>query len=327
MIPPSLSRLSTPAPTTRTGTCGSRFWVNLGESELDPQTGARTCYSDLAQNRVDDDGNGYEDDCRGYNFDAWDPDPIDAHGHGTVVAGIAAAATNNPGHYTDGRYEGIAGMGGSAQVMILRALDAGGRGVPFNIAEAIRYAANNGASVINLSLTLGVNYVPEDRDTLCAAADYARARGLVVVGASGNDSSAWGTAPVSYPAACPGVVAVGASTRSDTRASFSNGGERLDLIAPGEGIFSTLRTGVTAYGSGGSGTSFAAPHVAGAAALARSVRPGLREDEARDLLRRTADDLATPGFDTMTGWGRLNVARLVQAALPPAPIRLPFVAK
>ncbi len=293
-----------------------QMWINPGESEIDSEADARTCAVWIAQNGVDDDGNGYIDDCRGYNFDAGNNDPQDQYGHGTAVAGIAGAATNNRGRHTDGTYEGIAGMGGASRVMAVRAMDAGGRGWPFNIAEAIRYAADNGASVVNLSLTLGT--VPRDEDVvmLCEATTYAIGSGVVVVAASGNDSR-FGLKPVSYPAACPGVIAVGASTREDAPAVFSNAGERLDLIAPGVGITSTLSTSSTAYGLfplSGSGTSFAAPHVAGAAALVRALRPDWTPEEIRNLLRETAYDPDEPGFDPLTGWGRLDAGRAVQRA-------------
>jgi subtilisin family serine protease len=293
-----------------------QMWVNEGESEIDQATGARTCLGGRAQNGVDDDGNGYVDDCLGYNFDGGNTDPQDQFGHGTVVAGIAGAATNNRGSRTDETYEGIAGMGGDSRLMSVRALDASGLGWPFNIAEAIRYAVNNGASVVNLSLTLGTQPNPNDIAMLCAATDYAIANNVLVVAASGNNSR-FSLYPVSYPAACPGVVAVGASAQNDTRADFSNGSDRLDLVAPGVGITSTLRTGTTAYGffpTTGSGTSFAAPHVAGAAALVRALRPAWTPDEVRDLLRQTSRDIADAGFDPLTGWGRLDAGRATERA-------------
>jgi subtilisin family serine protease len=294
-----------------------QMWINPGESEIDPLTGKRTCDSGVAINGQDDDQNGYTDDCRGYNFDQGNSDPGDAYGHGTVVAGIAGAATNNLGHYTSGQFEGIAGMGGAARIMPLRALGADGRGTAFNIAEAIRYAGDEGAQIINLSLTLAVNYNQNDADTLCRATDYAQSKGSLVVGASGNHSQYWAQ-PVSYPAACPGVLAVGASTQADARAYFSDSGSRLDLIAPGEGISSTLMATDTSYGrwaNVGSGTSFAAPHAAGAAALVRSLRPDLSPASVTELLRNTAHDVGDPGFDDATGWGRLDVGRAVAQAL------------
>jgi subtilisin family serine protease len=294
-----------------------QMWINPGESEVDGATGARTCAAGIAKNGVDDDGNGYVDDCLGYNFDGGYNDPQDQFGHGTVVAGIAGAATNNQGSHTDGTYEGVAGMGGASRVMAVRALNAYGWGWPFNIAEAIHYAVNNGASVINLSLTISPPLNPNedpDRDILCAATEYAIARGVVVVGASGNSGS---VTTVRFPAACANVIAVGASASDDTRAYFSNGGMRLDLVAPGVGIYSTMRESDTAYGlfnGTGNGTSFAAPHVAGAAALVRAMRPDWTPGEVRDLLRQTAHDVGEPDFDTLTGWGRLDVARAVQQA-------------
>ena len=255
-----------------------QVWINPGESEIDPATGKRTCSSGIAINGQDDDNNGFTDDCRGYDFDAGDNDPIDVYGHGTAVAGIAGAATNNPGHYTDGKLEGVAGMGGAARIMVVRTLNNNGAGYPYNIADAITYAANEGAGVINLSLTLDVNYNQADADMLCRATDYAQSKGSVVVAASGNHS-AGGIQPVSYPAACPGVLAVGASSQGDTRSWFSDAGSRLDLVAPGEGIFSVLRTSNTAYGrfnGSGNGTSFASPHVAGAAGCSYGPPAGSR---------------------------------------------------
>lgn len=302
-----------------------QIWINPGESEVDPATGKRTCNFGIAINGADDDGNGYDDDCRGYNFDSGTSDPQDVFGHGTAVAGIASAATNNPDPYIAGGYEGIAGMGGATQLMALRAMDSSGRGTPFSIAEAITYAADKGAQVVNLSVTLGVNPVPSDAEILCRATSYAQARGALVVGASGNHSNAETVSAVSYPAACPGVLAVGASTLADVRASFSNGGERLDLVAPGQSIFSTLRTGTQSYGpwnGSGLGTSFAAPHAAGAAALIRGLRPDLDQAAVVELLRSSADDLQPAGFDPATGWGRLNAGRAVAGSLEGATLAI-----
>ena len=117
------------------------------------------------------------------------------------------------------------------------------------------------------------------------------------------------------------MLAVGASTRDDARSSFSNYGSRLDLLAPGEGIYSTLyAAGATHsygyYGSTGNGTSFAAPLVSGVAALVRGLRPDLGQDAVYELIRRTADDVGAPGFDPQTGWGRLNAYRAVAEAIP-----------
>ena len=294
----------------------SQTWYNPGESAIDPATGGRTCDTAIAHNGIDDDHNGYIDDCRGWDFVSNDADPQDEHGHGTIVAGIAAAATNNPAPLAPGSYEGVAGMGRQASLMALRVLDSGGVGYAFNIAAAIDYATVNGARVINLSLTFppATSNSP-DIEMLRRAIAAAQAANVLVVGASGNESYNG----VDYPAKLPGVLAVGASTRQDTRAYFSNYGARLDLVAPGEGIFSTLRApGLHSYGyyaSTGSGTSFAAPHVAGTAALVCGLRPDLSQDAVYELIRRTADDVDAPGFDIFTGWGRLNANRAVSEAI------------
>ena len=290
-------------------------WYNPGESAADPNTGAPTCDAPIAHNGVDDDANGYVDDCRGWDFVSDDPDPGDEHGHGTFVAGIASAVTNNPNLLAPGSYEGVAGMGRQASLMALRVLDRGGIGYAFDIAAAIDYATAQHVQVVNLSLTFSPA-TPDspDIEILRRAAAAAQAAGVLVIGASGNQNYNG----VSYPAKLPGVLAVGASTRQDTRAYFSNYGARLDLVAPGEGIVSTLWTpelnSYGYYGSSGSGTSFAAPHAAGTAALVRGLRPDLSQDVVYELIRRSADDVGTAGFDPYTGWGRLNADRAVSEA-------------
>jgi subtilisin family serine protease len=293
-------------------------WYNPGESAPDPATGGRTCAAPIAHNGLDDDNDGYIDDCRGWDFVFSDPDPDDEDGHGTVVAGIASAMTNNPDPSAPGSYEGVAGMGRQASLMALRVLDSGGRGYAFDIAAAISYATARGAQVINLSLTFSPT-TPDDSpdvEMLRRAVAAAQAAGALVVGASGNQNYNG----IAYPAKLAGVLAVGASTRQDTRAYFSNYGDRLDLVAPGEGIISTLfAPELHSYGyyhNTGSGTSYSAPHVSGAAALVRGLRPDLPQDTIYELIRRTADDVGEPGFDIYTGWGRLNAHRaLAEAAI------------
>lgn len=298
----------------------TQIWLNPGESAVDPLTGARTCAADIATNGVDDDENGYVDDCYGYDFAASDNYPADEHGHGTFVSGIAAASTNNLDPAL-ARYVGVAGMARQTRIMALRVLDASGRGSAFNIAEAIDYATASGAQIINLSLTFAPTTSPDlpDVQMLRVAVEAAQAANVLVVAASGNEGYSGG---VSFPARFDGVLAVGASRRDDSRASFSNYGTRLDLVAPGVEIFSTLwRPGDEAFGyygglaSTSAGTSFAAPHVAGTAALVRSLRPDLSQADVYELVRRTADDVGDPGWDIYTGWGRLNAQRAVSEAI------------
>ena len=207
-------------------------------------------------------------------------------------------------------------MARQASLMELRTLDNYGLGYPLDIAEAINYAAHNGAQVINLSMALpAINPNPGDVEILRRAVEAAQAAGALVVAASGNDSYA----QVSYPAAFDGVLAVGASTQSDERASFSNYGDGLDLIAPGVGIFSTKwPSGNHDYGlynGTGNGTSFASPHAAGVAALVRGLRPDMGQNAVWELVRRTADDVGAQGWDQQTGWGRLNACRAVSEAV------------
>ncbi len=291
-----------------------RTWLNPGESALDPLTGLPTCSAAIARNGQDDDANGFIDDCLGWDWVGTDNNPADENGHGTAVAGIAAATTANFNPAT-GVFEGVAGVARQSRLMALRVLDSAGRGYPFDIARAIEYATRNGARVINVSITVGgANPDPNDVAMLQAAIRPAQAADALVVAASGNS----GYNGVFQPAAIAGVVAVGASTETDTRAWFSNYGSRLDLVAPGVGIFSTARTpgnhAYGLYGGTGYGTSFAAPHVAGVAALVRSLRPDLTQAQVRNLLRATADDVAAPGFDPETGAGRLNAYRAVTQA-------------
>lgn len=293
-------------------------WYNPGESGLDPFTGRRTCAAAIASNGIDDDGNGYVDDCRGYDFVDRDTDPLDALGHGTVVAGIAAADTNNPALAVPGAYEGIAGMARRASVMAVRVLNEKGVGYAFDVAAGIDYAVASGAQVINLSLTFPPSYAPDSPAVapVRSAVEAAQAADVLVVAAAGNENQSI----VDCPACFVGVLAVGASTTTDERAWFSNHAARLDLVAPGAGIFSTLlgpdNGSYGFYNNSGSGTSFAAPHAAGAAALVRALRPDLRQGEVYTLLRATADDVGQSGFDIWTGWGRLNAYRAITAALP-----------
>lgn len=210
---------------------------------------------------------------RGYDFVDNDYYPMDLSNHGTHVAGTAAAETNNG--------SGIAGMSPNTSILAVRALDASGSGSLNDIADAIRYSADAGAEVINLSL--GCNC---DTQTLENAVNYAWNKGVVVVAAAGND----GVSTTFEPASYANVIAVGAVDRSNNIASFSNYGTWVDVTAPGVSIASTVPNNGYAYMSG---TSMASPHVAGLAALLASQ--GRSNTNIRAAIEQTADPIYGTG--------------------------------
>lgn len=183
----------------------------------------------------------------GWDFVENDAVPQDDFGHGCAVAGVIAANTGNG--------IGIAGVAPNAQIMPLRVLNANGLGSYSDVAAAIVYAADNGAQVINLSLGGS-----SPSSTLENAVNYALSKGVTLVAAAGNN----GTEGVLYPAAYPDVVAVGSVDPNMQHSSFSNYGAQVDIWAPGRDILTTKRDGSYVLMSG---TSFAAPYVAGAEAL------------------------------------------------------------
>jgi subtilisin family serine protease len=229
----------------------------------------------------------------------------DPYGHGTHVAGIVAALAGN----------GLGGRGAAAGVRILpvRVLDSDGSGWSSTIADGIRWAADHGADVINLSLG---GTVPSA--AYRAAIDYAvNDRGVVVVAAAGNEYESGN--PVEYPAADPDAIAVGASTSTGGRASFSNTGAYVDLAAPGTSILAPCPTGTVVCSASTrysrlSGTSMAAPFVAAAAALLRAARPGASIGQIRDWLSLTATDAGAPGRDDEFGAGVVDPLRALAAA-------------
>lgn len=236
----------------------------------------------------------------GYDFVNNTAVPDDDHGNGTHVAGIAAAETNNR--------EGIAGVAWHARVMPVKVLDAAASGDTDRAAEGVRWAVEHGARVINLGLA-----GPAPSSVLQEAIDLARSRGAVVIAPVASN----GSAEPSYPAAQPGVIAVGATDRSDRRLPSSNTGDYISVVAPGEQIVSTFKQPDTpASYAIASTTAQAAAHVAGLAALVLSVNPVLRPDEVRAVLEASADDVGPPGRDSETGAGRINAARAVHLAAP-----------
>jgi len=263
------------------------------------------------------------DSTTGYDFAKNSPDPMDDNGHGTHVAGIIGAAGNNS--------IGITGVCWSVKIMPLKVFNASGNSDTIWISSAIIYAANKGARVINMSLG-DISYPPESNQTESDACKYAYDKGVILVAASGNgydtngdnEIDTPGMEPVTYPAAYEYVIAVGATDKDDKRASYSNYGSALDLVAPGgdgvplDWIYSTFSTGTS--GSQGyaymMGTSMASPHVAGAVALLLSKNPDLNFSEIYTKLTESADDVESSGKDIYTGYGRLNIARALGYSFP-----------
>ena len=237
----------------------------------------------------------------GYNFVDDNLDTYDDNGHGTLVASIAAADSNNS--------IGVAGVCWGAMIMPVKCFDSMGDGSYLAIASGIRFAADQGAQVINMSFSGEADsFILED------ACQYAFLKGCVLVAATGNDG-----AQVLYPARYDEYcLAVGASNSSDQLADFSNFGPQVDVVAPGVDVFGALYSpdepdNIQVYGWG-SGTSFAAPHVSGAAALLLSYKSDLPNVQVMDLIKYTADDVNDrffPGIDIYMGFGRINLKTLL----------------
>lgn len=257
----------------------ANLWVNPGE---------------IAGNGIDDEGNGYIDDVHGFNFESDNADIGDNWPHGIHVNGTIGADTDNATQ--------VAGINWDCQLM---------QGKMFHWpngsweagAEATVYAVDNGASITNNSWgdTVAGPQVFVD------AMDYAEAADLLQVAAAGNQGN---TNPF-WPAYYDEFLSVASTNSSDARSGFSTYGDWIDMAAPGEGIWNLWVGGGAASLSG---TSMASPHVAGAAALVRSVNPQLSAHETRLALRLASDDLGTPGYDNDYGFGRLDIAQAVAAA-------------
>ncbi len=238
----------------------------------------------------------------GYNFAYNNGDTSDDQGHGTYTAGVAAASSNNG--------QGIAGVCWGCKILPVKVLNSDGQGSDAEIAAGIRWAADQGARIISMSL--GGNEVTE---VLHDAVIYAHQKGALLIAASGNEQSA-GNKP-SYPAAYPEVLAV-AATDGTSVTGFSNTGDYVDIAAPGVGVWSTVwsRSGGDSY-EAANGTSAAAPYVSGAAALVLTLRPELTNDQVAALLVATAADRGAPGRDSEFGGGLLDVAKALQTAADP----------
>ena len=233
----------------------------------------------------------------GWNFVNGSSNTADDYGHGTAVAGTAAADTNNG--------MGVSGVGWNNMIMPLVALDSTGYASYSNMASAIQYAADHGARIINISLGGS-----SSSSTLQSAVNYAWGKGSVVFASAMNNSS---TTPY-YPAACTYVVAVSATEPTGTLASFSNYGNWISLSAPGDNILTTVSGGGYGYWWG---TSFASPIAAAVGALVLSIQPGMSASSLVSLLEQNSDDLGTPGFDQYFGYGQVDAYKAVLAAGSP----------
>jgi len=228
----------------------------------------------------------------GWNFFDNNANTADANGHGTAVAGAAAAMANNGA--------GVAGVAGAARIMPLRVSDAAGYAYYSTIANAVTFAADNGARVANASFS-GV-YASA---SVQSAANYFKSKGGLLVVSAGNSGANDGAAATSA------MIPVSATDGSDLRASWSSFGSYVALSAPGVGIWTTSSDG--GYRAA-SGTSFSAPITAGVAALVMAAKPSLSSAQVENLLYTTAQDLGTAGRDIYFGHGRVDASAAVIAA-------------
>lgn len=235
----------------------------------------------------------------GWNFYDNNADTSDVHGHGTGVAGAAAASGNNS--------LGVASVAFNARIMPVRISRPDGYASFSTIANGLMWAADHGARVANIS------YAVSDSSTIKSAAQYMRNKGGLTVVAAGNDGTGLGIAPTDT------MITVSATSSNDALASWSNYGDVVDISAPGVNIYATSRGGGYAKKSG---TSFASPVTAGVVALLKSARPELPPSEIEKLLFASATDLGAKGKDQKYGWGRVDAGAALQAALgqeePPA---------
>lgn len=282
----------------------NKIYINPGETGLDAQG------RDKRTNGIDDDGNGFIDDYMGwdfvdevgYPFDTtggdylgWDNDPMDQYFHGTFVAGIIAAETNN--------MIGIAGAAPKVKLLNCRAFDPTGNGQEDDAAAAILYAVQMKCKVINMSWgDNSFSLVLQD------VIRYAYSQNVVLVASAGND----GNDLPHYPSGYPEVICVGASTEDDNLAGFSDYGSTIDLVAPGTDIVSL---GLNDTYLTESGTSASAPFVSATAALILSQK-NFTNEEVKQIIKSTSDDLGDPGWDTKFGAGRLNMYRALSVLAP-----------
>ncbi len=282
----------------------NKLYQNPGEIGLD------NLGRDKRSNNLDDDNNGFVDDYRGWDFTDrvgfpfdtsggdylyWDNNPMDDQGHGTFIAGIAGAQFNN--------ISGIAGAAPNIKLVNLRAFDPAGYGEEDDVAAAILYAVQMGVKVLNMSFgDNAFSFVLKD------VIEYAYSKNVVLVGSAGNS----GSSNPHYPSGYSEVICVGNSTPEDFVASNSNIGSTIDLVAPGTQVITTAKN--FSYASI-NGTSASTPHVAGTAALILSIK-SFTNEEVKQILKSTTDDIDAPGWDIRSGAGRLNMFKAVTVAAP-----------
>ena len=295
------------------GDIAANVWNNVG---------------DIPGNGIDDDGNGFVDDVRGWDFANPGNDPIDLNGHGTHVAGtIAALGDNNVG---------VVGVAFQAQIMPVKGLNDDGNGLSSDLANALIYAAENGADIINNSWACSgpcpSNPVVED------AVRFAYGLGVASIFAAGNNSAD----VVDFsPQNMPETIVVSAVTKTDTSASFTNFGQDIDVSAPGAATDSSppsfdpfrailslksadAKPNFTGNGQlvvstdyvRQAGTSMAAPHVSGLAGLILAQDPSLSVEQVRQVLRHSGDDIGAVGYDTDLGYGRINALSALSEPTP-----------
>lgn len=245
---------------------------------------------------------------QGYDFVNSDAFADDDNGHGTHVCGTIAQSTNN------GTY--VAGVAFNCSIMPVKVMDRFGKGTDDDIISGIRFAADNGASIINMSLGgFGTNPSLEE------AVNYAASKGVVICASTGND----GQEEIYYPAAYSECMAVGATNRSKVRASYSNYGNEIDVVAPGgqnpdwiyQVTYEIPEHPESGFGLVGmDGTSMACPHVAGVAALIKAHNPTWTRTDIRAAIEMTCRDLGTTGWDEETGWGLIDAAAALGAPQP-----------
>ena len=296
-------------------------FIDTGLDYLHPQIARANVWINPNPNtkRSGGDQNRYVDDLMGWNFVDGDNNPWDNDGHGTFTAGIVAATIN------DG--QGIAGINRGVKIMPLRVLNFLGRGQAAQIIPAIIYAADHGAKIINMSIEQDMAMRSQG---LQWAVDYAYKKGVLVVVAAGNQGLDTST---TSPSGLNHVLTVAGTDIHDKRLGFSNWGPSIKISAPAEEILS-LRArktdmlvmfgekeyvkrramlGPDAKYYHATGTSFAAPFVTGVASLILAKNPNLTPDQVEHMLLMSADDVESPGWDQLTGYGRLNARKALEA--------------